>query len=99
MSTLNEQKEGEDKKPEVSADGSAAGNQPSPFEALRQADERIERLSRENERMERNIKELAALAVNDRLGGTTMLSQQKKAEDISNKDYAALALAGKLVPK
>lgn len=61
------------------------------------AAEAATRLKAENERMEANIKKLEELKAYELLGGKTDgKPQETKPEEISPKDYARMALEGKL---
>lgn len=96
MSVINNEKE-DDKATETATANSATGVQPSAFEVLRQTDQRVERLARENDRMEENIRKLSELEQRRILGGSTSgQGQEQKPAEINPVEYSKLVLAGKL---
>lgn len=99
MSETNNEKE-DDKGAKTTTADNAAGVQSYSSELVRRADEARKGLADENTRMEKNLAELRELTARDILGGSTNSGNpDKKKEDVSVRDYAAMVLAGKLPKK
>lgn len=79
---------------EVKTEVKEEPRQPSMIEGAVNA---AQALKSENERMERNIKQLQELKAFEALGGKSQGAEQVvKPQEISPKDYAKLVLAGKI---
>jgi len=72
-------------------------DEPKALNLVESASVQADRLTRENERMERNIKQLQEFEAVRKLGGRTEAKPQEvKAAEESPQDYAKRILAGKL---
>lgn len=79
---------------------SDVGDKPEENPIVVGANAAAERLGKENERLERNIKELKDLQAYNKLGGNTEGAPEKKEPvEETNSDYANNALKGKITPK
>lgn len=64
-----------------------------------EADEKIKRANLAAQRLEEATKKAEAIRVNEILGGRSEAGKQEKPKELTPKEYAKLALDGKLPPK
>jgi hypothetical protein len=94
-----QQKTGKEGESEAKNDFSD-GSEPQALSLLERADKARQGLANENERLERNLKELRELEVRRTLGGSSEAGRSNiKEPDLSPIEYSKLALAGKLPRK
>ena len=90
---------GKEKEPEESTGDTEEGIQSKTTSDLDRADEIVERRNRVCEREEKILDRKEAFAARQAVGGTTEAGQQPVKEEISDVDYARLAMAGELNDK
>ena len=96
---MDEQKETETKeeKSTSTAENTKEGHKSETNDIVERADSAAKRMAEENERMEKNIRQLQELEARKALGGRSDFNQSQQAKEVeSPEDYANRVLKGKI---
>jgi len=94
---MDERKETTGTKQKSTDANNDAGSKSEANSLVDRADAAAERLAKENERMEKNLREQQEFEARNRLGGRSENAPaQKKTEELSDKEYAEKVLSGEI---